>query len=218
MIQSDEPGYYETGKFGIRLETDIEVVAADTPVSPRSWPQVRNTETDQSWIWNQSTTTWIEHIWPSPRWPGSLSRPTWLIHASWPTLRWVEMTIQVRGWSSLNETALLIPTRLTGWTSTTKWHARRSAHSCKKTRTSTSTFWPRPRHSSTCIKFPDALSDPAQTPTRLQSSASLPWLARHWLCESCSTNLREKFYLYIINLNNRSHSSINIPSQWLIKQ
>lgn len=31
MIQSDEPGYYETGKFGIRLETDIEVVAADTP-------------------------------------------------------------------------------------------------------------------------------------------------------------------------------------------
>ena len=33
MIQSDEPGYYETDKFGIRLETDIEVVEVNTPVS-----------------------------------------------------------------------------------------------------------------------------------------------------------------------------------------
>ena len=27
-----EPGYYEDGKFGIRLETDIEVVKANTSV------------------------------------------------------------------------------------------------------------------------------------------------------------------------------------------
>lgn len=26
MISSDEPGFYVEGKFGIRLETDIEVV------------------------------------------------------------------------------------------------------------------------------------------------------------------------------------------------
>jgi Xaa-Pro aminopeptidase len=30
MVQSDEPGYYEADKFGIRLETDIEVVEAKT--------------------------------------------------------------------------------------------------------------------------------------------------------------------------------------------
>lgn len=28
-----EPGYYETGSFGIRLETDLEVVEADVPVN-----------------------------------------------------------------------------------------------------------------------------------------------------------------------------------------
>ena len=32
MFQSDEPGYYENGFFGIRLETDIEVVEAKTTV------------------------------------------------------------------------------------------------------------------------------------------------------------------------------------------
>ena len=32
MFQSDEPGYYEPGNFGIRLETDIEVVEAKTIV------------------------------------------------------------------------------------------------------------------------------------------------------------------------------------------
>ncbi|RNA02064.1 Xaa-Pro aminopeptidase [Brachionus plicatilis] len=31
MIQSDEPGFYEDGSYGIRLETDIETVKADTP-------------------------------------------------------------------------------------------------------------------------------------------------------------------------------------------
>ena len=29
-----EPGYYEPGKFGIRLETDIEVVKADLEAQP----------------------------------------------------------------------------------------------------------------------------------------------------------------------------------------
>ena len=33
MIASDEPGYYEEGAFGIRLETDIESVIVETPVS-----------------------------------------------------------------------------------------------------------------------------------------------------------------------------------------
>lgn len=33
MVTSDEPGYYEDGKFGIRLETDLEVVEADTAVN-----------------------------------------------------------------------------------------------------------------------------------------------------------------------------------------
>jgi Xaa-Pro aminopeptidase len=32
MFQSDEPGYYEPGSFGIRLETDLEVVEAKTTV------------------------------------------------------------------------------------------------------------------------------------------------------------------------------------------
>ena len=30
MIFSDEPGYYENGKFGIRLETLVKVVPAQT--------------------------------------------------------------------------------------------------------------------------------------------------------------------------------------------
>ena len=33
MFQSDEPGYYESKKFGIRLETDLEVVEATTTVN-----------------------------------------------------------------------------------------------------------------------------------------------------------------------------------------
>lgn len=32
MISSDEPGFYVEGKFGIRLETDIEVVEVPTLV------------------------------------------------------------------------------------------------------------------------------------------------------------------------------------------
>lgn len=32
MFQSDEPGYYEDDVFGIRLETDLEVVEANTTV------------------------------------------------------------------------------------------------------------------------------------------------------------------------------------------
>lgn len=32
MVTSDEPGYYEEGEFGIRLETDLEVVEAKTLV------------------------------------------------------------------------------------------------------------------------------------------------------------------------------------------
>ena len=32
MVTSDEPGYYEEGEFGIRLETDLEVVEAKTEV------------------------------------------------------------------------------------------------------------------------------------------------------------------------------------------
>jgi Xaa-Pro aminopeptidase len=32
MIASDEPGYYLEGEFGIRLETDIESVVAQTKV------------------------------------------------------------------------------------------------------------------------------------------------------------------------------------------
>ena len=32
MIASDEPGYYEEGEFGIRLETDIESVLVETKV------------------------------------------------------------------------------------------------------------------------------------------------------------------------------------------
>ena len=32
MIASDEPGYYEEGEFGIRLETDIESVLVNTKV------------------------------------------------------------------------------------------------------------------------------------------------------------------------------------------
>jgi Xaa-Pro aminopeptidase len=34
MISSDEPGYYEEDKFGIRLETDIEVVEATSLFNP----------------------------------------------------------------------------------------------------------------------------------------------------------------------------------------
>ena len=30
MVLSDEPGYYEDGKFGIRLENLVRVVKADT--------------------------------------------------------------------------------------------------------------------------------------------------------------------------------------------
>ena len=32
-IFSDEPGYYQDGEFGIRLETDLEVVEAETEVN-----------------------------------------------------------------------------------------------------------------------------------------------------------------------------------------
>jgi Xaa-Pro aminopeptidase len=30
MILSDEPGYYEDGKFGIRIENIVKIVPADT--------------------------------------------------------------------------------------------------------------------------------------------------------------------------------------------
>jgi len=34
MILSDEPGYYEDGKFGIRIETLVKIVAAETKYNP----------------------------------------------------------------------------------------------------------------------------------------------------------------------------------------
>merc|ERR1712098_31307 len=36
MILSDEPGYYEDGNFGIRIETLVRVVEADTKFSSKS--------------------------------------------------------------------------------------------------------------------------------------------------------------------------------------
>lgn len=37
MVESDEPGYYEQGSFGMRLETDIEVVQADTAFNAKKF-------------------------------------------------------------------------------------------------------------------------------------------------------------------------------------
>lgn len=36
MILSDEPGYYEDGNFGIRIETLVRVVPAETKFSEKS--------------------------------------------------------------------------------------------------------------------------------------------------------------------------------------
>ena len=39
MIVSNEPGYYESGKFGIRIENLVEIVAVPTPTTPTNTNQ-----------------------------------------------------------------------------------------------------------------------------------------------------------------------------------
>ena len=44
MVLSDEPGYYEDGSFGIRIETLVKIVPAVTKYNPLSKPSADNTK------------------------------------------------------------------------------------------------------------------------------------------------------------------------------